>query len=106
MLYKLCTSCCIGKPDETGGLIPFKDLFAVLQAPLGQPGGSGGRVGVGGCVSNVRRWNPPGTVFYFELEPMELSCSTDLLDPPLDFHFAKEALLLYLIYFSVLLACS
>lgn len=46
----------------------------------------------------MRGWNPLGTVFRFELEPMELSCPADPFDSSIDFHFAKEALLLCLIY--------
>lgn len=63
------------------------------------------RSGGWGLTFHVRGWNPPGTVFRFELEPMELSCPADPFDSSIDFHFAKEALLLGLIYFSVLLHC-
>lgn len=64
------------------------------------------RGGGWGLIFHVRSWNPLGTVFHFELEPMELSCLADLFDSSIDFHFAKEALLLCLIiYFSVLLDC-
>lgn len=46
-----------------------------------------------------------GYCLSLELEPMELSCPADPFDSSIDFHFAKEALLLGLIYFSVLLHC-